>query len=427
VDVLGIGVLRAIRRDPLALFGRLAGTPGGLFSTRIGPVRYVNVSAPGLIEQLLVGDARSYHKGLALERARIVLGNGLLTSEGETHRQQARLIAPAFSRRRILSFAPTVSALIDETTGAWVSGTTVDVAAEMTALTLRVVVATLLGSTIAREEADSVGQALTALLDDFEWLLTHPLGASRTRLRTPRVRRFLRARDVIGCTVERLVAERRSSGVVGDDVLSALVDGSPELLRDEAVTLLVAGHETTASWLTFAWLALAGNPRCEERLHAELDWAFRDAPITLEAVERLPYLAAVLEETLRLYPPAWGVGRRSTADTMLGERAIRAGTVVSACQHAMHRHPAHWSDPELFWPERWLEGERPARGVYFPFGDGPRRCIAEHFARAEALLAVAGIARRWRLVPTTDAPVALDARITLRVHGALPMRVERRS
>ncbi len=431
MDILGIGAVRAIRRDPLSYLASLARTPGGIVRIRIGGLRYINVSEPALITRVLVDDAASYTKGMALARARILLGDGLLTSEGDLHRAQARRVAPAFARRRIVRDAPTFARVAAETTRAWEDGATVDVSAAMTQLTLRVVVSTLLGSGINALEATAVSEALTLLLDEFVWLLTHPLGAWRTRLRTPRVRRFLAARDAIHDVVDRLVADHRTHDADADDVLSTLLgDDGPghALVRDEAVTLLVAGHETTASWLTFTWLALAEHPDCAARLNAELEAALpdADAPVSLSVAERLPYLNAVLEEVLRLYPPAWGVGRRAAVDTELAGEQVRRGTIVSVCQHAMQRHPRFWDRPDEFDPERWLVGVRPTRGVHLPFGDGPRRCIAESFARAEACVVVATIARRWRLHRVDVGPVALDARITLRVHGALAMRVERR-
>jgi len=386
--------------------------------------------------RVLVDDAAAYKKGMSLERARVVLGDGLLTSEGELHRRQARLAAPAFARRRIVAYAPTMQGLAEEVSASWRDGAVRDVAADMTRLTLRVVVATLFGTAIPPREADAVGRALTDLLEDFEWLLTHPLGPARERIPTRRVRRFRAARQVIDRTVERLIDARRREGADGDDLLAVLLaardDGGAQLddrlLRDEVLTLLVAGHETTASWLTFTWLALAEHPDVEARLHAELAAALGDAPVTLAAVEALPYLRAVLDESLRLYPPAWGVARRALRGCELSGHDVPRGSLVSICQYAIHRDPRFWRDPHRFEPERWLEG-RPAtvpRGAYLPFADGPRRCIAEHFARAEALLVVATLATGWRLRRADAAPVVLDAKVTLRPRGGLRMRVEAR-
>ncbi len=424
-----------MRRSPLAYFVGLRTRYGRLVRMRFGPVRYFAVADPELVTRVLVDDARGYKKGIALERARVLLGDGLLTSEGDLHRRQARLAAPAFGRRRIAGYAPTIQRLAGETSDGWRDGGEVDVAAEMTRLTLRVVVATLFGTTLAAAEADRIGLALTNVLEDFEWLVTHPLGGAREQVPTPRVRRFRAARAVIDGAVDRLIAGRRAGTERGDDLLSALLDArddggsmSDGLLRDEAVTLLVAGHETTANWLTFTWLALAENPGVQARLHDELDAAALDRPIGLEAAERLPYLRAVLEESLRLYPPAWGIGRRAVRDGDLGGHEVPEGAIVSICQYVMHRDPALWADPERFDPARWLDGRAEAvpRGAYFPFSDGPRRCIAEHFARAESLLVMATLARDWTLRRPAREPVVLDAKVTLRPRGGLPMVARRR-
>lgn len=425
-----------MRREPLAYFLGLRARYGGFVTMRLGPIRYVAVAEPELVRRVLVDDAPGYKKGMALERARVVLGDGLLTSEGELHRRQARLAAPAFGRRRILGYAPTISRLAGETSDGWSDGGELDVAAEMTRLTLRVVVSTLFGATVDVKEADRVGRALTDVLEDFEWLVAHPLGRMRERLPTPRIRRFRAARDVIDATVDRLLAERRAGGGGGDDLLSVLVDArdgagaqmSGALLRDEALTLLIAGHETTANWLTFAWLALSDHPEVEGRLAGELEHGLTGRDVALEEAEGLPYLRAVLEETLRLYPPAWGIGRRALRDGDLAGHRVPKGAVISICQYTMHHDAALWDDPERFDPERWLDGRAAAvpRGGYFPFSDGPRRCIAEHFARAEALLVIATLARRWRLVRSEHEPVVLDAKVTLRPRGGLRMTARRR-
>ena len=424
-----------MQRDPLAYFVDLPRRYGGFVPMRLGPIRYVNLSDADLIEQVLVDDAAGYKKGIALERARVVLGDGLLTSEGDVHRRQARLIAPAFSRRRIVGYAPIFRRITEETTAAWRDGDVIDIAAEMTRLTLRIVVAALFGQGLDPAAADRVGRALTHVLEDFEWLVKHPLGPLRGRIPTPRVRRFRAARAVIDTTVDQLIATRSDTAGSGDDLLSVLLaarddDGSlisDAQLRDEAITLLIAGHETTASWLSFTWLALADRPDVEARLHAEID-QLADEPVTLERAERLPYLRAVLEETLRLYPPAWGIGRRAVDQRALGRHTVEKGAVVSICQYVMHRHPNHWPDPERFDPDRWLAGRPPGlpRGAFFPFSDGPRRCIAEHFARAEALIAVATVAGAWSLEHAGTAIGELDARVTLRPRGRLRMRARQR-
>jgi cytochrome P450 len=432
---IGIRQLRAIRRDPLAYFTSIPGRYGGLARMRLGPIRYFTVAEPALIERVLVDDAHGYRKGLVLERARVLLGDGLLTSEGELHRRQARLAARAFTPTRITSYQDTMRRLAEAASDRWHDGAEMNVAAEMTRLTLQIVVSTLFGTGIDADEADRVGQALTDVLAEFDWLVSHPLGRLRARIPTPRVRRFDAARTVIDGTVARLVAARGADAQGGSDLLAALIaarddDGhamTSALLRDEVVTLLIAGHETTANWLSFAWLVLAEHPAVEALLHAELAAQLAARPVTLDDAPRLPYLRAVLEETLRLYPPAWGIGRRAVSDRELGGYAVPAGAVMSMCQFAMHRDPRFWDEPLRFAPDRWLAGSSAARGAFFPFADGPRKCIGEHFARAEALTVMATMCRRWQLRRVAEGPVKLDANVTLRPRGGITMRVTRRA
>ncbi len=433
---LGLREVRAMRRDPLAWFTGLRERYGGLAALRLGPVRYLGVNDPELIRQVLVDDARGYKKGLVLERTRAVLGEGLLTSEGELHRRHARLAAPAFGPRRVAGYHAAMRELADETSAGWRDGQVLDVNVEMTRLTLRIVVRTLFGSGLDPAEADRVGRSLTALLEHFEWLVTHPLGPLRLRIPTPRIRSFRAARASIHDTVAQLVAERTAAGTDGDDLLSALLAARDEdgrgidavLLRDEVVTLLLAGHETTANWLTFCWLALAEHPAVEARVHAELDDVLGAAPVQPGDLERLPYLRAVLEETLRLYPPAWGVGRRALERRSLGGFDVPERAVLGLSQFAVHRDARFWPAPERFDPERWLapSAERVPRGAFFPFGDGPRRCIGEHFARAEAGIVMATLARTWSLDRVSHEPVELEAKVTLRPRGGLRMRVAAR-
>ena len=433
---LGLREVRAMKRDPLAWFAGLRERYGGLAALRLGPVQYLGVNDPELIRQVLVDDARGYKKGLVLERTRAVLGEGLLTSEGELHRRHARLAAPAFGPRRVAGYHAAMRELAEQTSATWRDGQVLDVNVEMTRLTLRIVVRTLFGSGLDSAEADRVGHSLTALLEHFEWLVTHPLGPLRLRIPTPRIRSFRAARASIHDTVAHLVAERSAAGTDGDDLLSALLAARDDdgrgiddvLLRDEVVTLLLAGHETTANWLTFCWLALAEHPAVEARVHAELDDVLGAAPVQPGDLERLPYLRAVLEETLRLYPPAWGVGRRALERRTLGGFDVPARAVLGLSQFAVHRDARFWPAPERFDPERWLSpsAERVPRGAFFPFGDGPRRCIGEHFARAEAGIVMATLARAWSLDRVSHEPVELEAKVTLRPRGGLRVRIARR-
>lgn len=430
----GVRRLRRMRHDPLGFFLELPARYGPLVRVRFGPVRLISVTDPALVTRVLVDDADGYKKGMALERARAILGDGLLTSDGDLHRRQLRLIGPALSRRRVAGYERTIRAIVDDCDADWRDGASIDICVEMRRLTLGIVVATLFGGQLESGDADRVSAGLAGVTEHFEWLVTHPLGTLRLRVPTPRVRRLLAARAELRAVVDRLVANHVAPDAGTPDLLADLIAARDdcggmgnELLRNEVLTLLLAGHETTANWLTFTWLALAEHPDVAVRLRQELDAKLGDRPATLADRDRLPLTHAVLQETLRLFPPAWGVGRRARADRELGGHTVPAGTVVSACQYVVHRDPALWDAPERFDPDRWLDGRAAGipRGGFFPFSDGPRRCIGEHFARAEAVLILATLARRWEFQRISDAPVGLDPKVTLRPRGPQIMRTVR--
>ena len=323
----GVGTLRLrqIRRDPLGFFVSVARRYGPLARVRLGPVRLFAVNDPALVMRVLVDDADGYKKGMALERARVVLGDGLLTSEGELHRRQLRLIGPSLSPRRLAQYEPGMIAEAERLDTEWRDGATVDIGAEMSRLTLRIVVATLLGGRLASGDSERVQAGLTGVMRHFDWLVTHPLGIHRLRIPTPRVRRLLASRADLWGVVDRLIAERATRGGHPDDLLADLIAARDDaggmdatLLRDEVLTLMLAGHETTANWLTFTWLSIADDPGIGRRLRAELDRELGGRTATLADRERLPYTEAVLQEALRMFPPAWGVGRRARSARRLG-------------------------------------------------------------------------------------------------------------
>ena len=430
----GLRLLRRMRRDPLGFFQGLRSRYGPFVRIRFGPVRLISIGDPALVTRVLVQDAGGYKKGMALERARAILGDGLLTSEGDLHRRQLRLIGPALSPRRVLDYEVTIRAIVEQCDARWRDGATIDIAAEMSRLTLEIVVATLFGGRLESDDAERVSAGLTGVVEHFDWLVTHPLGTLRLRIPTPRARGIRAARSSLCALVDRLIDDRDDPDRASSDLLSDLVAARDdaggmgrELLRDEVLTLLLAGHETTANWLTFTWLALSEHPDLADRLRAELKGVLGDRPVTLSDRDRLPVTDAVLQETLRLFPPAWGVGRRARSTRELGGYAVPEGTVVSACQYVMHRDPALWDRPGQFDPDRWLDGRtaRLPRGAFFPFSDGPRRCIGEHFARAEALLILATLARRWDVRRCASGPVGLDPKVTLRPRGPQVARTVR--
>jgi cytochrome P450 len=432
----------AFRRDPLGFLQRVARDHGDAALIRLGPQRVYLLSHPALVHELLVTRDDHFEKGVGLRRAERLLGKGLLTSEGELHRRQRRLIQPAFHRRRLDGYGEAMGAVALRTAERWAaapgSARGLDAHREMLRLALGIAGQTLFGGDI-EEEAAEIGEALGVALELFQRLATVPFAEVLERLPLPGTRRFLRARARLDRTIHRLIAERRAAGADRGDLLSLLVaagdaDGpagamSDAQLRDEAMTLLLAGHETTANALTWSWYLLAGHPECERRLHAEVDAVLGDRLPGASDLERLPYAGAVLAEAIRLFPPAWVIGRRAIADAELGGWRIPRGALVLVSPFLVQRDPRFYPDPERFDPERWTDGARVGRPrfAYFPFGGGPRVCIGEQFAWTEGVIALTTLARRWRLrLAHSGRPVVLQPSITLRPKFGMPMVAERR-
>ncbi|MFN6963936.1 MAG: cytochrome P450 [Pyrinomonadaceae bacterium] len=444
-DLFG-GHFRSFRGDPTGFLTRLSRL-GDVAAFRMGPQRAFLVNHPDLIRDLLVVNAHKFKKGRALQRARSLLGDGLLTAEGEFHLRQRRMIQPAFHKTRIAEYARTMVDYAERMSGSWSDGDVRDIDHEMMHLTLQIVGKTLFGAEVG-DEADEVGRAMTTLVSMFNFLLL-PFSEWLEKLPLPQSRRYRHARDTLNSVIYGIIDERRRSGEDKGDLLSMLLlaqdedDGrgmSDEQVRDEALTLFLAGHETTANALTWTWYLLSENPEVEAKLHEEMrisDFGFRNAGDRSEIPQseirdpQSPYVEAVVAESMRLYPPAWTVGRLAIEEHELGGYRIPKGSLVLASQWVMHRDPRFWDEPEAFRPERWLAAGRSVkeagqRFIYFPFGGGTRRCIGEGFAWTEATLLLATLARRWRLRLVPEQKIDLQPMITLRPKFGMRMRLERR-
>jgi cytochrome P450 len=428
--------LRAMQYRPLPFLHGLARDYGDATSFRIARARLFFFSHPELVREVLVTKNASFIKGLALQRTKVVLGNGLLTSEGELHKRQRRLAQPAFHRERIRRYGEEMVERARIARERWRDGEELDVGHEMMRLTLAVVAKTLFDANVD-DEADEIGAALSEIILMFPVLL-HPLAPLILRLPfMPQVRRFRRAMDRLDRTIYAIIEERRRTGGDRGDLLSMLLlatdtegDGSgmSDLqLRDEAMTLFLAGHETTANALAWTWYLLARNPHVERELHRELDDVLGGRLPTPDDYARLPYTEMVLAESMRLRPPAWGIGRFAAETTRIGEWDIPKKGLVVVSQWVTHRDPRFWPDPERFDPLRFTAEAKAARPkmAYFPFGAGPRVCIGESFAWMEGTLLLATIAQQWRFERGPDVdPMAL---ITLRPKQAMRMRASRRA
>ena len=432
------GSLRLIgarRRDPLGMFAGLRDEYGPVVGFRMGPLEMLLVTEPDLVGEVFTTHAARLRKGRILEGARVLLGDGLLTAEGEHHRRQRRLIQPAFHRERLDGYARVMSRRAAEAADGWADGAVVDVFAEMSALTMGVVGEALFGAEVG-EDFERVQEALVDVFRAFD-LLVLPFAGVRMRLPTRTVRRFAAARADLERIVDRVIAERRADGRDRGDLLSMLLaaqdadDGggmTDEEVRHEVMTLFAAGLETTANALTFSWHLLSRHPEAGERLRAEALALDADLP-GLDDVARLPFAEAVLQEAMRLYPPAWMIARRCVEAFRLGDFTVAEGTLVMTPPYLLHRDPRFWPEPDRFDPGRWLDGggAPPHRYSYLPFGAGTRKCIGATFAMVEGTLVLAVIARRARLEEVAGAPLGLAPQITLRPRGAVPMRVVRLS
>jgi cytochrome P450 len=428
----------AITRRPLEFLPALAREYGDVAGFSIGKQPLVLLSHPDHIRDVLVTHGRAFHKGRGLERAKILLGEGLLTSEGDFHLRQRRLAQPAFHRARINAYGEVMAAYARRRAGGWTDGAEIDVSREMAAYTLAVVGKTLFDADI-ESDAHDIGEALSAAIAAFNFTVL-PLGELLLRLPFPAARRFKRGRERLDATIYEMIANRRRSGSDRGDLLSMLLlahdpegDGSGMSdiqLRDEAMTLLLAGHETTANALAWAFYLVSTSPEVELRLHAEVD-ALGARPLGTADVARLPFARAVIAEAMRLYPPAWIVGRRALGEYRVGELVLPARTIVLMSQWVVHRDPRWWPDADAFQPERWLPGgsaSDPSRPKfsYFPFGAGTRVCIGEQFAWMEGVLALATIAQRWRLRLVPGHRVAPQPIVTLRAKYGMRMIVAAR-
>ncbi len=433
--------LLAFARDSLGFVSRAARDHGDVVQWRLGAERFALLSHPDDVRDVLVTHGRLFRKGRGLERAKLLLGEGLLTSEGAFHLRQRRLAQPAFHRERVARYGATMTRYAERTRDRWRAGETLDVSQEMMRLTLAVVGKTLFDADV-EQEAPEIGQALTGAFASFGFAVL-PFGELLQRVSfLPPVRRFNQARARLDATIYRVIAEHRASGRDRGDLLSMLIAAQDEpnadgqagdgrmtdlQLRDEAMTIFLAGHETTANALTWSWYLLSRHPDAEARLHAELSTALGGRAPTAADLPRLPYTRMVLAESMRLYPPAWVIGRRNVEPYTVRGETLPARTVVLLSPFVVHRDPRWWPEPEAFRPERWA-AEAPERPkfAYFPFGAGTRVCIGEQFAWMEGTLLLATLAQRWRLRLVPGHPVEPQAIITLRPRHGMKMRVEAR-
>ena len=429
--------LRALQHDPLNVLHGLARDYGDAAHFTIAGKSYYFFNHPDAAKDLMLTHQHSFIKNRLLQRTKIVLGEGLLTSEGDLHMRQRRLAQPAFHRERIARYGDVMVERAARVRDRWQEGEEIDAAHEMMRLTLGVVARTLMDAELD-EEVDEVGDVMTDLLGMFPILVT-PIAPLILKMGfLPRIKRFRRSAARLDKTIYSIIEEHHRTGADRGDLLSMLilatdVEGNggkmdTTQLRDETVTIFVAGHETTAMALCWTWYLLSKNPEAERELHRELDAVLGGRTPTPADYPKLRYTEMVFAEALRMYPPGWITGRECIADVTIMGYPIRKGSFVMVAQAVAHRDPRFWPDPDRFDPLRFTPEAKAARPkmAYFPFGAGTRICIGEGFAWMEGVLLLATLAQKWRLEAVHD--VWPQAVITLRPHPETPlrMRVRRR-
>ena len=423
----------AMQQNPLDYFTAMAQKYGDVSGMRIGKFRSLFINRPDLIEDVLVNNARLYHKGRVLRANKYLFGEGLLTSEGDFWLRQRRLAQPAFHRARVNAYAATMAEYAGQLIETWRNGEERDIHEEMMQLALRIVSKTLFDADVMRD-AKEIGETLDVLLQiaaNFGRTILVPLWVP-----SPRNIRAKLGIKRLEKVIYRIIAERRAGGRDTGDLLSILLHAQDEegshmndrQLRDETITLFLAGHETTANTLAWTWWLLAQNPAVEKKFHEELDGVLGGRAPEVDDLPRLTFLNHVLTESLRLYPTAWGMARLAAEEHEIAGYPVRRGYGVAFAQWVIHRD-ARWFDAPLeFRPERWENGlaKQLPRFAYFPFGGGPRQCIGNTFALMEASVVLATIGQKFRFQLIPEHKVTPLASITLRPKNGVQVRLETR-
>lgn len=431
-----LGQIFAFKRDLIGLLMNTARDYGDIAHLNMAGRTLFLINHPDHIQAVAVTDHHNFIKSRALRLMKRLLGNGLITSEGETHRRQQKMMQPMFRKECIDSYLQTMIEDIEITAGRWSDGETRDISQEMMKMSLGIATKTLFNSNVD-DEAEEIGACLTVAMKMFE-RSGNPLAELLDKLPLPSNYRFRRAKERLDSTVRRMIRECRERGADGGDLLSTILkaqsedDGSTmsdQQVVDEVLSLFVGGHETTANALTWTWYLLSQNPEQAAKLYAEIDRVLEGRIPTLADLPQLPYARMVFSEALRLYPPIYILAREALEDYPIGDYVAPKGTAIVFSPYVIHHDPRYYEDPDAFRPERWTPEEAAKRPkyAYIPFGAGPRGCIGEHFAWLEAVLALAIIGQKWRLDLAPGHRVELDPLLSLRPKFGMQMVIHRRA
>jgi cytochrome P450 len=431
---------------PIRLFEYLLKTYGNIAHYRFMGTPIVFLNDPRYIQQVLVTDAQHFVKERTVRRMKILIGEGLITSEDPIHKRQRRIAAPAFHRQRIAAYADQIVSIAASHRDQWQPGQTVDIAAASMALSLEIVARTLFDTDVT-PDIRAINDEVNTIMHLYNFIVAFPRIESFLHLPIPGIVKFRQSKGRLDTIVNRLIAEHRKSAVDKGDLLSMLLRSTYEptdeetaagkqpermsdsQIRDEVLTIFLAGYETVANALTWTWYLLSQNPEVEKKLYAELDTVLgtgeQQRLPTLADYPSLRYTEQVFAESMRLYPPAWAMGRMSTREIHLGPYNIPAGAHLFFSQYIMSRTPEYFPDPLRFDPDRFTPEAKAARHkfTYFPFGGGSRQCIGESFAWMEGVFSIATIAQRWRMTYLGTTPPVPQAKITLRPRDPLMMQL----
>jgi cytochrome P450 len=430
---------------PILLFEHLLKTYGNIAHYRFMGTPIVFINDPDYIREILINQASSFVKERTVRRMKLLLGEGLITSDDPIHMRQRRIVAPAFHRQRIAAYADQIVACAAHQRDQWQPGQTIDISAAMMSLSLEIVARTLFNTPVT-PEIESINDEVNTIMDLYQFIIAFPRLESFLHLPIPRLIRFRRSKARLDAVVNRLIAEHKAAGIDKGDLLSMLLASrddqadasgqhtgmSDDQVRDEVLTIFLAGYETVANGLAWTWYLLSQNPEVESKLHAELDSVLgtgSEARLpTLADYPALRYTEQVFAESMRLYPPAWAMGRMSTKPVTLGPYRIPPGAHFFFSQYMMSRTPEYFPDPLRFDPDRFTPENKASRPkfTYFPFGGGNRQCIGESFAWMEGVFSIATIAQRWRMTYLNSTPPIPQAKITLRPRDPLMMQLTTR-
>ncbi len=428
-----LGHLTDFRKDIIGFMDKVVKSYGDIVHFRIGPIRIVLLNNPDHIREVLSTRHENFVKGRPLEMTKKLIGNGILTSEGEFHKRQARIIQPAFHRKRVESYVPIIVDCVTKMMKSWEEGETVDIRDEMTEMS-SIMAGRIMFNVDIEEESEEIVNALdtaTALfgrtsIPFSEWLLKLPLPSSI---------RFKKAKARLDRLIYGIIEDRRNDDGTHEDLMSLLLyphgehdsenTMSDEQIRDEAITLFLTAFDTTSTALTWTWYLLSQNDQVEAEFHEELDRELQGKLPTVGDIGKLPFTRKVMTESMRLFPPTYVTPRESLEDFEIDQYVIPKGSLVLMSQYLIHRDPRFYENPEIFDPHRW-DSKEPQRFEYFPFSGGPRTCIGEPLAWMEGVLTLATVGQSWRLRLVSDHPVEMLPLVNLRPKYGMKMTVHKR-